>query len=98
MFRLETRSGFSSGFASTNSWTSVNGPVGGPTLTKNTWYSIKITINATGTAKYTYNNISPNVSATSSSCTIINGTLNTYIGIIGDGIDGGYIDNIKIII
>ena len=34
MFRLETRSGFSSGFASTNSWTSVNGPVGGQLLQK----------------------------------------------------------------
>ncbi|WP_456416678.1 DUF2341 domain-containing protein [Methanocaldococcus sp.] len=52
MIRLETRSGYSSGFAPTTSWTSWSNPSGIPTASPNVWYHITLTIvgnNATGT-------------------------------------------------
>jgi hypothetical protein len=87
MWRLETRDGASSGITNTTSWTFWNYPATGPTLSGSTWYTVVITISSAGVATYTYNGIAGGQSYTIAD----NGT---YIGIQGDGLSGGYVDNI----
>ena len=87
MWRLETRSSFYSGITSTTNWTSWSAPSSGPTLNGDTWYTIILTISSAGVATYTYNGTNGGQSYTISD----NGT---YIGIQGDAISGGYVDNI----
>lgn len=90
MFRSEGR-GASSGFASTPSWTSWNGPSGGAQFVPGTWYSTKIVISSSGVASWYLNNVLQPQTYTISN----NGT---YFGLQGDG--GGaisYFDNILIV-
>jgi hypothetical protein len=90
MFRLETRASNFSGFTSTTNWTTWTAPSSGPTLTGNTWYTVRITITSAGVATYTYNG------STTSAVSYNIADNGTYIGIVGDGIAGGYVDNIII--
>lgn len=94
MLRVGAIAGFTSGFASTTTWTAWATPAaGGPVLSTNAWHTLVITINSSGTASYTYN-------GTAAAQTFANITNGTYIGVQGDGNSANqsnsYIDNIKI--
>ena len=90
MFRSEGRNA-GSGFASTPSWTSWNGPPGGAQFVPGNWYSTKIVISSSGVASWYQNNVLQSQTYTISN----NGT---YFGLQGDG--GGstsYFDNLLIV-
>ena len=95
MWRLETRTiaNSYSGIASTTSWTIWNAPSGNniiSSLSGNKWYTVVITIDINGNAKYTYNG----TNGPTTPYPIAD--YGTYIGIQGDGLAGGYVDNIYI--
>ena len=89
MFRLETRSASYSNFATTPSWTSWTAPVNGPTLSSNTWYTIKIVITSSGVCFWYSNGV-----LQYNNWNLINN--GNYIGFQGDGLGGGYFDNLTI--
>ena len=91
MLRLETRSGASSGFASTSSWTSWSGPADtGVRLTAGQWYHVKITRSGSSRAWYL------NGALIQSDTGYINN--GDYCAIHGDAsiVTGGRFDNIRI--
>jgi hypothetical protein len=91
MLRLETRSGFSSGFASTSSWTSWGGPAAtGVRLTAGQWYRVKITRSGSSRAWYLNDTL-----IQSDTSYVNNGD---YFAIHGDtaSVAGGLFDNIRI--
>lgn len=96
MFRLETRPGNGTGFATTTNWTVRTAPQGTFVLTASTWYNFVITISTTGVASYTYKlNSATNFSSGSGTITIGN---NTHIGVQGDGLGPlSYIDNLNVV-
>jgi hypothetical protein len=77
MLRLDARNGATSGFTSTNSWTSGN-RIDGPTIPPNVWLNIQINIDNNGTATWYINGIiiRGSIAAVDSS--------NTFIAISGD--------------
>jgi hypothetical protein len=91
LFRLETRTGESSGFATTNSWTSWNAPTSGPIYTPNVWLNVTITIDSQSRASYFVNGslVASNVPVT---------LQGNYFAIHGDGgsVTGAGYDNIMI--
>jgi hypothetical protein len=92
MWRLWTNGGTFSGISVTATWTNWSPgfvpPSPSPLLSGNTWYTIIITISSAGVATYTYNGI-----AAGQSYTIANNN-GTYIGVQGDSLSGGYVDNV----
>jgi hypothetical protein len=82
MYRIDTRSGCPSGFATTSSWTSWNYPFPGPILSANTWYKFTIVMNSTSASLYYLQgtDISPQT-----------GTFGTLIGTYTITNNGGYI-------
>ena len=99
MYRFGIHSGWF-GFATTNSWTSWGAPGGTSPISANTWYKFQIVVNAAGTQASLY------YKATTGYSPSLNGTLvgtytitnnGGYIGLVGDGDNGGnitYWDNI----
>ena len=90
--RLDTRGGGNwTGFAPTVSWTSWSAPISGTTsLSTNVWYTFKIQINSTA---------SNGMSLYINNVFLVNGTFvdnGAYIGMQGDGGNGGNWDNIRI--
>ena len=87
MFRLESRSSTSSGFASTSSWTSWNAPSGYGPVSAGVWHHVKIVLD--GSTAYGYVDGSSYGSYSFSN----NGG---YIAVHGDGssVTGGDFDNI----
>jgi len=87
MYRIDTRGGSNySGFATTTSWTSWNGPSSGFTATSNTWYKYTIVITSDTSATLYYSQTtdnSPNNFGTElGSFTITNN--GSYVGLVGD--------------
>jgi hypothetical protein len=92
MFRLETRPGSYSGFATTSSWTSWNAPSSGFTATTNTWYKLAIAItSATSTTLYYQQTTdsSPSLPATTLGTFTISNN-GGFIGLVGDGLGSSY--------
>lgn len=98
MFRLESRSRTSSGFASTTSWTSWSAPSGSFTAAANTWYKIMIkTTSATSATLYyeATTDKSPGSQPANTVGTYSYSNNGGYMGLVGDGGGGNtYFDNI----
>jgi hypothetical protein len=93
MYRIDTRSKYYSGFATTSSWTSWNSPSSGPTLSANTWYKFTIVIGSTSASLYYLQgtDISPQTGTFGTligSYTITNN--GGYIGLVGDNYGTSY--------
>ncbi len=93
MYSFGTNSG-EFGFATTNSWTSWNGPSGTSPIVANTWYKFQVIVNSAGTQASLY------YKATTGDSPTINGTLvgtynitnnGGYIGLVGAGAGGSNI-------
>jgi len=87
MYRIDSRSNWYSGFATTSSWTSWGGPSSGFTASANTWYRFAIVINSSTTATLYYlQSASPTPSLQGmtklGSYTIA--VKGPYIGLVGD--------------
>jgi hypothetical protein len=83
MYRIDTRSGNYSGFATTTSWTSWNSPTAGFTATANAWYKFTIVITSSTSATLYY--------TATTDASPRSGTFGTLLGTYSITNNGGYI-------
>jgi hypothetical protein len=92
MYRLDTRLGTYSGFATTSSWTSWNAPSSGFTAAGSTWYKLTIVITSSTSATLYYSRTTDSSPAGFGTLlgtyTITNN--GGYIGLVGDALGTSY--------